>query len=180
MILVIDMNWKKDSLGYYEFVMPIIDTIRDLDDFNVRHFTEVITEDLNQCSRVVLSGTPLRDIGTLNQPEKFHWIEEIEKPVLGICAGMQTIGVMFGARLEKKLEIGMTNINTVRDNRLFSGGYQAYSLHSYCVGEVANFEVLAESAMCIQAIKHKDKEIFGVLFHPEVRNRSILKAFAAM
>jgi GMP synthase-like glutamine amidotransferase len=29
----------------------------------------------------------------------------------------------------------------------------------------------------VQAIKHKQKDIFGVLFHPEVRNREIIERF---
>jgi GMP synthase-like glutamine amidotransferase len=39
------------------------------------------------------------------------------------------------------------------------------------------FDVVAESAQCIQAIKHKQRNVFGLLFHPEVRNPEILQRF---
>ena len=31
MILIVDMNWKKDSLGYYEFVAPIASIAEELE-----------------------------------------------------------------------------------------------------------------------------------------------------
>jgi len=142
-----------------------------------KHFLEITNQDLSQCDRVILSGTALKDTATLSQPEKFMWLKETEKPVLGICAGMETIGVVFGMPLIRSLEIGMTKINTLKENPLFGGDFKAYSLHSYCVEPSEDFEVWAESVKCIQAIKHKHKKIYGVLFHPEVRNKETLKLF---
>jgi GMP synthase-like glutamine amidotransferase len=177
MTLIVDMNWKKDSLGYYEFVSPLEAIVEKICDYKTKHFLEVTNQDLNQCDNVILSGTALKDTATLNQPEKFQWLKEIEKPVLGICAGMETVGVVFGARLVKSLEVGMTTIISLRDNPLFSADLKAYSLHSCCVEASEEFEVWAKSAKCIQVIKHKKKPIFGVLFHPEVRNQELIKRF---
>lgn len=177
MILIVDMNWKKDSLGYYEFVAPIVLIAEELDQCVVKHYLEVNSEDITQCSSIILSGTALKDSVTLSQPEKFAWIKDLEKPILGICAGMQTIGIVFGLRLVKCLEIGMTEIATLNKNPLFSAKFRAYSLHNYSVQSSAEFEVLAESTWCIQALKHKRKPIYGVLFHPEVRNADIIQRF---
>jgi GMP synthase-like glutamine amidotransferase len=80
-------------------------------------------------------------------------------------------------RLIKCLEIGMTQITTLKENPLFSGNFKAYSLHSYCIASSGDFEVWAKSAKCIQIIKHKIKPIYGMLFHPEVRNQEMLKRF---
>jgi GMP synthase (glutamine-hydrolysing) len=177
MILVVDMNWKKNSLGVYEFVSPILVVVQKLDKCRFKHYNEVTDEDLNACSKVILSGTALKDTATLNEPEKFQWLKEIDKPVFGICAGMETIGMVYGARLAECAEIGMTPITTLMKNALFFGDYRAYSLHSYCVEASGVFEVWAQSAKCIQAIKHKNKKIYAVLFHPEVRNQEILENF---
>jgi GMP synthase (glutamine-hydrolysing) len=177
MILIVDMNFKKDSLGFYEFVSPIVAIVEELDKCLIRHYLDVKQEDLSQCSEIILSGTALRDNVTLNQPEQFEWIKNCDKPVLGICAGMQTIGVVFGARLEKCLEIGMTQIATLQANPLFAPSFKAYSLHNYSIQPSPEFDVLAESAKCVQAIKHKQKDIYGVLFHPEVRNKEIIQRF---
>jgi len=177
MILIVDMNWKKNSLGYYEFVLPIIAVVEKICDCKIKHYSEVTNQDLNQCSCAILSGTALKDIGTLNNIEKFQWLKKTEKSVLGICAGMETVGVVFGARLIKCLEIGMTRIISLRDNSLFSGDFKAYSLHSYCIETCEEFEVWAKSDKCIQVIKHKTKPIYGTLFHPEVRNQKLIKQF---
>jgi GMP synthase (glutamine-hydrolysing) len=177
MILIIDMNWKKDSLGYFEFVLPIASIAKSLDEYMVKHYLEVTNKELSQCDIVILSGTALRDMATLSRLEKFQWLKETEKPMLGICAGMETIGMVYGMRLARCLEIGMTQVNVVKENLLFSGGLRAYSLHSVCVEPSVDFEVWAESTKCIQIIKHKIKPIYGVLFHPEVRNPELIKRF---
>jgi len=177
MILVVDMNWKKDSLGFYEFVLPIVTIAKTKKECIVKHFLEVTNQDLSQCDNVILSGTALKDTATLSQPEKFVWLKEIEKPVLGICAGMETIGIVLGMRLNRCLEIGMTQINMLKENTLFSGDFKAYSLHSYCVEPSEDFYAWAKSTKCIQIIKHKTKPIYGMLFHPEVRNPELIERF---
>ncbi len=177
MILVVDMNWKKDSLGFYEFVLPIVAIAKTQDKCRVKHFLEVTTQDLSQCESIILSGTTLKDSATLSQPDKFSWLKETEKPVLGICAGMETIGVVFNMRLIRCLEIGITQINCSKENPLFNREFKAYSLHSYCVEPSEDFYVWAKSTKCTQIIKHKTKRIYGVLFHPEVRNPELIQGF---
>jgi GMP synthase-like glutamine amidotransferase len=177
MILVIDMNGRKDSLGFYEFVLPIVAIAQELNEVVVQHYTELKQDNLGKYSSVILSGTPLKDHTTLNQTEKFEWIETCKKPILGICAGMQTIGLVFGLTLKKCLGIGMTQVTWLKPNPLFSSKFKAYSLHNFSVVPSEDFEVLSETLQCVQAMKHKQKDIFGVLFHPEVRNREIIERF---
>ena len=177
MILVVDMNFKKDSLGFYEFVLPIVSVAKELDECVVKHYLELEHEDLSKFDSIILSGTALKDHATLSQPEKFEWIRDCGKPVLGICAGMQTIGLVFDLRLEKCLGIGMAQINTLKANPLFASTFKAYTLHNFSVTSSAEFDVLAESEKCVQAIKHKRTETYCVLFHPEVRNKEIIQRF---
>jgi GMP synthase-like glutamine amidotransferase len=177
MILVVDMNWKRDSLAFNEFVSPIVSVAQPLEDCEVKHFLDITHAELNCYSKVVLSGTTLKDHATLKQIGKFNWIREFDKPIIGICAGMQTISLVFGEPLTSCLQIGMTEITTLKDNPLFQGDFKAYALHNYSVTPSQDFETLAKSTKCIQAIKHKKKDIYGVLFHPEVRNQEILKHF---
>ena len=180
MILIVDMNWKKDSLGFYEFVLPIAVVAEKLDEYTVKHYLEVTKEDLIQSDKIILSGTTLKDTASLCQPEKFQWLKETKKPVLGICAGMETIGVVYGMRLVKCLEIGMTQITTLKENPFVQGNFKAYSLHSYCIQFSSDFEVWATSAKCTQIVKHKQNPIYGVLFHPEVRNQELISVFAKL
>jgi GMP synthase-like glutamine amidotransferase len=177
MILVVDMNFKKDSLGFYEFVSPIISVATELDECFVKHYLEVKQEDISNCSKIILSGTALKDNATLNQTDRFEWIKDCDKPILGICAGMQTTCLVFGARLETCLEIGITQITMLMANPLFSSSFKAYELHNYSIQPSIEFDSLADSAKCVQAMKHKQKDIYGVLFHPEVRNKEIIQQF---
>jgi GMP synthase-like glutamine amidotransferase len=177
MILVVDMNFKKDSLGFYEFVSPIVNIAQELEECLVKHYAEVRAMDLQRSSKILLSGTALKDNLTLDQTSRFKWMKDYSKPILGVCAGMQTIGLVFGGRLQRCLEIGMTKVETLKANPLFSSRFKAYSLHNYSIQPSNEFEALAESAKCIQAIKHKQKDIYGVLFHPEVRNKEIIQRF---
>ncbi len=178
MILVVDMNWKKDSLAYSEFVLPILALAEPIEVCTVRHYLELEPSELGNYSHIILSGTTLKDFEFLKHLENFNWIKTCEKPILGICAGMQTIIQAYGETLTACPQIGMTGITTLKQNPLFSGVFQAYALHTYTI-EAKNqtFDAIAESSRCIQAIKHKQKHIYGVLFHPEVRNQSILQRF---
>ncbi len=177
MILVVDMNCKKNSLGFYEFVLPIVSVAKDFDECVVKHYAELRSEDIRECDCIILSGTPLKDNATLSEPEKFEWIKTCGKPLLGICAGMQTIGLAFGLLPKRCLGIGMTKITTVKANPLFASEFEAYALHNFSVDASSEFQVLAESTQCIQAIKHKQRDVYGVLFHPEVRNKEIIQRF---
>ena len=177
MILIIDMNWKKDSLGFYEFVLPIVSVAEKLDKCKIKHYLEVAKDDLTKSDKVILSGTALKDTATLCKPEKFQWLKETETPVLGICAGMETIGIVYGDPLVECLEIGMIQVTTLKENPFVSGDFKAYSLHSYCIQVSDDFDIWATSSKCAQIIKHKKNPIYGVLFHPEVRNQEVIKLF---
>lgn len=178
MILVVDMNSKKSSLGFLEFVQPIVSAVGELDECSVKHYDDIRQNDeLEKCDAVILSGTPLRDNVTLSQLEEFTWVKTCDKPVLGICAGFQTIGLVFGSCLKKCLGIGMTEVTTLQSNVLFSSQFKAYTLHNYSIEPTDEFDTLAESTQCIQSFKHKRRNIYGVLFHPEVRNPEILRRF---
>jgi GMP synthase-like glutamine amidotransferase len=177
MILVVDMNSEENSFGFSEFVLPILSIAEKLEKCTVKRYFEVSEKDLNGCDKVILSGSALKNTVTLSQIAQFKWLKDCGTPVLGICAGMQTISLVFGGRLVKCREIGMTEVVTLKETVLFSSSFKAYTLHNYAIVPSAEFEVLAESAKCVQAIKHKRKELYGVLFHPEVRNKEVIQRF---
>ena len=177
MILVVDMNSLMNPFRFSEFVLPIIASAKELEECVVKHYLEVNAKNLKSYDKIILSGSALKNTVTLDQTARFIWLKDCGKPVLGICAGMQTAGLVFGGRLVKCREIGMTEIATSKANLLFSSAFKVYALHNYAVVPSKQFEVLAESAKCVHAIKHKNKDIYGVLFHPEVRNKQVIQRF---
>ena len=177
MILIVDMNSTENPFGFNEFVLPIVAIAEELEKCTVKHYLEVNEKSLNGYDMILLSGSALKDTVTFDQTARFKWLKDCGKPVLGICAGMQTIGLVFGGCVEKCREIGMTEIATLKANPLFSSSFKVYALHNYALVPSAEFEVLAESANCFHAIKHKHKDVYGVLFHPEVRNKEVVERF---
>jgi len=176
MILIINLNGTK--LGYYEFVLPILSAVGEK--CIVKSYKLVTKKDLIKCDKVILSGTPLRDLKYSENLKYFEWIKDFDKPLLGICAGMQVIALISGAILNKYKEIGMFKIQVVKENKLFSSKFEAYMVHNHSTSIPKGFEILAKSKKCIAVIKHEKKEIYGTLFHPEVRNVEIIKKFISM
>ena len=97
---------------------------------------------------------------------------------MGICGGMQIIGLVFGGRLKKKTEIGFYYEDFKKEFLGLFREQEVYHLHNYYIDfyKLKEFEIYSENKV-IQAVKHWDKEIYGVLFHPEVRQKSLIRNF---
>ena len=144
MILVIKVN--KHRLHDGEFVRPVTDL---LDDFKVADYKKIKKEDLDKAKKVIICGTALKDNDYLENLDKFFWLKDFKKPVLGICAGMQIIGKVLGKELiiDKKI--------CVFNNR--------YYLHSWRIkGDKDEL---------------KEKNFVGYMYHPEVLNKEVLIFF---
>ncbi|MBN2102156.1 MAG: TIGR00289 family protein [Candidatus Aenigmarchaeota archaeon] len=173
--LIIDSCDRKDSLSKDEFVLPIAKAVGY--DCFVRHFSEVGEKDLKKCKRVIISGSPFGDFESTKHLEKFKWLKTFEKPVLGICAGHQVIGLVFGSEIKNGKIIGMKNIKAAKKNELIPKDIEGYCMHSQIITKPEGFDIIAKSGNFIEAIKHKKRPIFGVQFHPEVRNHAIIQRF---
>ena len=176
MILLISTCSEK--LNEEEFVRSISKIIEK--DVSINHYSSINKADLDKASKVIICGTSLKDNEYLKHLKEFDWLKSIEKPVLGICSGMQVIALQFGAKLIKNKEIGMTSIRVIKPNPLFSHDFKAYELHGKGLADLDNFEILATSTYSVQAIKHNSREIYGIMFHPEVRNEQIVKNFLSL
>jgi GMP synthase (glutamine-hydrolysing) len=177
MILIIDLN-HKGSLGYQEFVRPLEEIIGEQKDCTACHYSQVTS--VQEYEGIVLSGTALKDHGYLRDLSWFGWLHSVTVPVLGICAGMQVIGLMFSSTLIPCTEIGMVEIRPMEKNRLIQSLLSVYELHTHGITPSHDFIPIARSDTCIQGIKHREKAMYGVLFHPEVRNHHIIREFLTM
>ena len=97
------------------------------------------------------------------------------KPIFGICLGMQCIAKYFGAKIVKANEPfhgKNSKIYFNEDFELFKGlkqGFNATRYHSLMISEpTQEVKILAKTSDNIpMALKIKDKQIYGVQFHPE-------------
>ncbi len=168
MILII--STCKEELSEAEFVRPVALLT---DSHNVKHFSRITKEDLKTADKIIITGTALKDFDYLEGD--FSWLKECDKPVLGICAGMQVIAKEYGVPLENNTIIGPQPVEVVEKNRLAEGTFTAYFLHTKT--GIGNFKVLATSNGKPCMIKHAEKEIYGCIFHPEVMNEDIIRRF---
>jgi GMP synthase-like glutamine amidotransferase len=173
MILII--NLCREKLHYYEFVKPIGEILSE-QNWKIKHYNNVKEEDIRNADKIIICGTSLKDNHFTKHLDKFSWIKEIDKPILGICAGMQIIALTYKAKLSKKTEIGFYK-EQFKENFLgLNEENEVYHLHNYHASLPKEFKSFTKSKIP-QAIKHKTRNIYGVLFHPEVRNKKLIENF---
>lgn len=184
MILVVDLSCRDGSLSRDEFVAPVERLLcRNGVAFTTRHYTAVGAPEIESADAAILCGTALMDTGYMEHPELFRWLLSFERQVLGISSGMLALAAAFGGSTEPCREIGMTDVNVLAPDPLFFGRevFSAYAVHDYAVrvpgGE---FVALAASDRCVQAIRHRSLPLYGLLFHPEVRNEWIVERFCEL
>ena len=100
-------------------------------------------------------------------------------PVLGICAGMQVLGVIYDVPLTECKLIGQNYIDVLKDDDVLGikkGKLKVYDLHKYSVKENKGIEIIAKSGDCVEIAKFSNYH-YGVAFHPEVMNENIIKNF---
>jgi GMP synthase (glutamine-hydrolysing) len=177
MILII--STCKEKLHEPEFVRPIEDILKKGGiKFTTKHYNKLSSSDISSADKIIITGTSLKDNYFLQDLNKFEWILYTKKPILGICAGMQIIGFIFNGKLGKKKEIGMTQIKFSKEFLGMKEEKEVYELHNNYVvfRDIKNFEIFARTSIA-QAVKHKSKPVYGVLFHPEIRNKEIIINF---
>lgn len=167
MILIIDCgSVKTPSIAHciHEFM--------DVKTVKINDFRE---EMLSDYCGVVISGAPLllTEIDPEHYLEKFRWLQIAELPVLGICFGHQILGLTFGASVYKQKEDRDWNtIEILEDDSLFDkipDEFEMMEDHCETISIPPNFVHLCVSDSCInEAMRHIDKNLYGVQFHPEV------------
>lgn len=101
---------------------------------------------------------------------------DLNVPIFGVCLGMQAAALAFGgeiSRLEVPLHGKSDEIEVSQSGVIFDGlpaKFNVMRYHSLHISRLPEcFEILAKSPLddTIMAIRHKDKPIFAVQFHPE-------------
>jgi len=167
MILIIDCGSSKTP-----FIEEMVDEIMDFKTVGINDFS---TDQLQDIKGVVISGAPIliTEVNTDHYVEKMNWIKTSSKPVLGICFGHQIIGLTFGAMASKmKEDRDWQTIEVYENCPLFNQlPTEIKMMEDHCetISIPPGFQLVASSDACInECMRHKEKPIFGVQFHPEV------------
>jgi anthranilate synthase/aminodeoxychorismate synthase-like glutamine amidotransferase len=113
-------------------------------------------------------------------------------PLLGVCLGHQAIGAAFGGKVIRAEEPmhGKTSLMENNQRDLFADlpkTFTATRYHSLIVERAtlpAELQITASCGDLIMGLRHKERPIFGVQFHPESilteHGKTLLKNFLAL
>ncbi len=131
---------------------------------------------------IILSGGP-SSVYDKDAPVSDPGIFELDIPILGICYGAQLMTTQLGGRVERaeKREFGKADLEVQVTSGLFAGmetgdaWHQVWMSHGDRIEELPEgFGVSAISAHSPNAaIRHNNKPLVGVQFHPEVSHTII-------
>lgn len=106
-----------------------------------------------------------------------NYIKHFDIPILGICLGHQLIAKVYGGEVStsETESYAQVKININNHENLFEGIDDLMDVWSSHKDEVKTtpeeFEILASSNLCdVESFKHKDRDIYGIQFHPEVHH----------
>lgn len=179
MMIVIDLC--NEELHSAEFFAPVVELVKKHNDVKIVHYLDIEQEDIYNSNGIIICGTALKDDSYLENLDKFEWLLYYDKKVLGICAGMQIISLIFGgSKLDNELEIGKTEAFFRNNPFNLKESEYVYALHKLNISCPPSFKVYGESKRCTQMIGHEKRKIWGVMFHPEVMNQQVIEKFCGM
>lgn len=169
-----------------DFVDPIKEALNGMNvDIDIHEWREIFDDDaFEKYAAVIISASPRGNNANLEDRLKsFEWIKTTTKPVLGICAGHQIIGCIFGSTLIKNQEIedGILPVHIQTDDLIFKGYTNQFDVDQSHVDSVTlpvDFELLASSPQCrVQAMRHKERLIYSVQWHAEKSTQEIIRNY---
>jgi len=147
--------------------------VRDLDqEVELMKNTSSIGEILEkEPDGLILSGGPtLERAGNCSA-----YVREIDLPILGICLGHQVMAKACGGAVRTGAAGGYAavDIEILQENDILKGLGPVTKVWASHADEVSilppDFIRLARSNICeVEAMKHKEKPLYGVQWHPEV------------
>ena len=137
--------------------------------------TKKILED-KSLSGIILSGGP-NSVKDKNSPKLDNRILSIQKPVLGICYGLQLLCKEFKGKIgkSKSREYGHSIITAKNKSILFKNikiNNQVWMSHGDHIEKKPKGFVITSfsNKKVISSIENNSKNIFGLQFHPEVHH----------
>ncbi len=149
------------ELGVYAEILPCTAPLREIEAFNPR--------------AIILSGSP-SSVYAADAPRCAAEVFSMQKPILGLCYGLQLIAHEFGGAVDKsaRREYGRAEIRVEdKNSRLFKDipvASTVWMSHGDSLSKIPpDFHITASSHNApLAGIANKDESISGIQFHPEV------------
>ena len=159
------------------FTMNIRQIVYELGyDITIISYTELQTTDFHNFDKIIISPGPGHPT---DYPKYFDIFNNYisEKSFLGICLGMQIIGLYYGAKVKQcsSVEHGKQSRNRIFlpspifkniPNNALIGRYHSWSLEKDEFPNELIINSIAEDNE-IMSITHKEYRLYGLQFHPE-------------
>ena len=141
---------------------------------------------------IILSGGPnsILDKGAPNLPQ---CIQNVSKPILGICYGLQLLVNNNDGLIKKSFcrEYGHARLKILHSSKILPKEWKnkspnVWMSHGDSISYInKNFKIIAKSNNnIISIIENKKERVFGLQFHPEVHHtkygRNLIKNFVVM
>jgi GMP synthase (glutamine-hydrolysing) len=143
---------------------------------------------LENVKGIIFSGSPF-SVKDANSPQPEETFRKFELPTLGVCYGAQWIAEFHGGEVtsSKIREYGRAHLSGIEKTDVLVRGIEENSTvwmsHGDSVTQLPDdFTIVASTHdIPVAAFRHKEKDIFGLQFHPEVyhstQGKEILKNF---
>lgn len=159
-----------------QYTQLIARRIRELSVYCEIHPFNIDLSDLSATPNgIVLSGGP-KSVNESDAPSFNTEILDLDVPVLGVCYGLQLLAdhaIPGSVEKAERREFGRSELIVDDKTDLFKGIPQesiVWMSHGDHIQELADeYEVIGHTDNAkVAAVRHKDRSIYGVQFHPEV------------
>jgi len=151
-----------------------------------RHFQQLTVEKLSTLKPMATiigpQGVPFDAYPQKARQHLFNLIQQLSTPTLAVCGGHQalvlayggSIAPVHGGKASKRYdgmpkERGYKTVTPAGLNKLITEPGQYFASHVEGVSKLPSvFELIGTGSTCaVQAIRLKDRPVYGVQFHPE-------------
>lgn len=170
--------------GIRDFALPIEKIIKENGSVSkFIEYSECLSFDFSYFDGIILTGSPQGNDIVEHHLPYFRWIRDINRPVLGICAGHHIAGFLFGSEILRSVEpeSGDCEVELLNEDPILNGlphVLKVMQMHNDSITLPESFDLLATSKTCKnQLMKHKLKPIYTSQFHPEFYNHELIRNF---
>ncbi len=153
--------------------LPSLKRLLSSNEVIILPFSSVYSED-DQFDLIILSGGS--KFAIKQNPEKFtneiDLVKNLTTPIIGICEGCEIIAYAYDSKLVsfRPKAKGIMDIQII-DKSFFnlSSPIKVYEAHHWAIGSLGPKLIgIAKSEHGWEIIKHKERSIYGLQFHPEM------------